>query len=416
MRERRLRFMKSDGSEYPSCGKSLFGEAMEILPNNTLARDDLSYAHDGICNIHYGDVLIRFGTCLDVSSERLPTVVDPNRIRNLESARLRNGDIIIADTAEDSTVGKATEIFGCNGKIVVSGLHTIPCRPKNYFAPGFLGYYLNSPAYHDQLVPLMQSLKVTSITRKAVQEETYLSVPCLEEQRKIASLMIALDAVIAHTKAEVDAMELQKRGAIQKIFSQQVRFKSKEDVEYPPWKEIKFGSLLDEYREKTTIENEDTLLSCAISGVYLNSELFDHQRGKSNVGYLKVYYGTLILSAQNLHLGNANVNLRFDHGIISPAYKTYRIRNCNLQFVAQWIKRPETKRFFYEATTVGASQCRRNINWNALYEQSVLFPCLEEQQDIANVMIAFDEAIDLARSELEKWKLLKMGFEQQLFE
>ena len=63
------------------------------------------------------------------------------------------------------------------------------------------------------------------------------------------------------------------------------------------------------------------MLSCAIDGMYLNSELFSHFRGSSNIGYLKVKKNDLILSAQNLHLGNCNVNLRFEHGIISPAYK-----------------------------------------------------------------------------------------------
>lgn len=55
------------------------------------------------------------------------------------------------------------------------------------------------------------------------------------------------------------------------------------------------------------------MLSCAIDGMYLNSELFSHFRGSSNIGYLKVKKNDLILSAQNLHLGNCNVNLRFEH-------------------------------------------------------------------------------------------------------
>ena len=239
--------------------------------------------------------------------------------------------------------------------------------------------------------------------------------PCPEEQQKIAAFLSDLDAVISASEAEVAALEQQKKGAMQKIFSQEVRFRRDDGTKYPEWKATKFGSLLSEFREKTTVENEDTLLSCAISGMFLNTELFGHQRGKSNIGYLKIRYGTLILSAQNLHLGNANVNLRFEHGIISPAYKTYEIKNCNLFFMAQWIKRPETNKFFYDATTVGASQCRRNIDWNRLYEQYVQFPCPEEQQKIADFLSSFDAAIDLARQELEKWKLLKKGLMQQMF-
>ena len=237
----------------------------------------------------------------------------------------------------------------------------------------------------------------------------------LEEQQKIADFLSNVDEVIAQSEAEVANLQQQKKAAMQKIFSQEVRFKREDGTSYPEWENVKFGSLIKEYRDRTSIENEDVLLSSAISGMFLNTELFGHQRGKSNIGYLKINYGTLILSAQNLHLGNANVNLRFEHGIISPAYKTYHITNCNLYFMAQWIKREKTNQFFYNATTVGASQCRRNVDWNALYKQSILIPHLEEQQKIADFLSAYDEAISYAKQELDKWKELKKGLLQQMF-
>ena len=237
----------------------------------------------------------------------------------------------------------------------------------------------------------------------------------LEEQQKIADFLSNVDEVIAQSEAEVANLQQQKKAAMQKIFSQEVRFKREDGTDYPEWENVKFGSLIKEYRDRTSIENEDVLLSSAISGMFLNTELFGHQRGKSNIGYLKINYGTLILSAQNLHLGNANVNLRFEHGIISPAYKTYHITNCNLYFMAQWIKREKTNQFFYNATTVGASQCRRNVDWNALYKQSILIPHLEEQQKIADFLATYDEAISCAKQELDKWKELKKGLLQQMF-
>ena len=242
-----------------------------------------------------------------------------------------------------------------------------------------------------------------------------MAFPCLEEQQKIADFLSTVDEVIIQSEAEVQNLEQQKKAAMQKIFSQEVRFKREDGSEYPEWEAVSFGSLIKEYRHRTSVENEDVLLSSAINGMFLNTELFGHQRGKSNIGYLKIDYGTLILSAQNLHLGNANVNLRFEHGIISPAYKTYHITNCNVFFMAQWIKREETNQFFYDATTVGASQCRRNVDWNALYEQRILLPHIEEQQKIADFLSAYDEAISYAKQELEHWKQLKKGLLQQMF-
>ena len=194
-----------------------------------------------------------------------------------------------------------------------------------------------------------------------------------------------------------------------------LRFKADDGNEFPEWTKVSFGSLIRECVDKTKEENEDVLLSCAIEGVFLNSELFGHQRGESNVGYKKIQNNTLILSTQNLHLGNANVNRRFIHGIISPAYKTYHVVGCLSEFMAIWVKRPAAKRFFYEATTVGASQCRRNVVWDELYAQTLSLPSLPEQQKIASFLYTIDEIIQSTESELTAWQERKKGVMQKIF-
>ena len=182
------------------------------------------------------------------------------------------------------------------------------------------------------------------------------------------------------------------------------------------WNKIPFRELVSEYNNKTRVEDEDVLLSSAIDGVFLNSELFGHQRGSSNIGYKKISMYTLILSTQNLHLGNANVNTRFEHGMVSPAYKTYEIRNCNKQLFSLWIKSEKAKRFFYNATTVGASQCRRNVEWDSLYEQEMILPSLAEQQKIADFLSLVDQRIEKQRQLVEVLKRYKRGLFLLLFD
>ena len=141
--------------------------------------------------------------------------------------------------------------------------------------------------------------------------------------------------------------------------------------------------------------------------MFLNTELFGHQRGASNKGYKKIKYGTMVLSTQNLHLGNANVNLRFEHGMVSPAYKTYDIIGCSVDLIAQWIKSEAAKHFFYNATTVGASVCRRNVEWDTLYEQQLYLPCLDEQEKVARFLALLSDRINkqhLIVSALKKYK------------
>ena len=181
------------------------------------------------------------------------------------------------------------------------------------------------------------------------------------------------------------------------------------------WQRREFGKLISEYSDKTVIENEDVLLSCAIEGMYLNSELFSHQRGSSNIGYLKIKKGDLILSAQNLHLGNANVNLRFEHGIISPAYKVYDVTGCISEFLSVWVKKDTTKRFFLDATTAGASLCRKNIEWETLYSQKLSLPCDLEQRKIAEFFICVEQLLAEKQRKFGKLQNLKKSMLEKMF-
>ena len=183
-----------------------------------------------------------------------------------------------------------------------------------------------------------------------------------------------------------------------------------------PWKATAFGDIAHEFSNRTKVEDEDVLLSAAIEGMFLNTELFGHQRGASNKGYKKIKYGTMVLSTQNLHLGNANVNQRFEHGMVSPAYKTYDISGCSIDLIAQWIKSDAAKRFFYNATTVGASVCRRNVEWDTLYGQSLFLPSLPEQEKIANLLTLLSNRIEEQRQLIIALKKYKRGLSNSLFD
>ena len=181
------------------------------------------------------------------------------------------------------------------------------------------------------------------------------------------------------------------------------------------WEQRKFKDLFIERREKTIRENEETLLSCAITGIYLNSELFSHFRGSSTIGYLKIKKYDLILSAQNLHLGNANINLSFDKGMISPAYKVFELKSIDPYFINAWVKKDSTKNFFLKATTEGASQCRKNIEWDVLLNQEIPVPNKLEQRTIGRFINNIDMIITLHQRKLEHLILKKKALLQKLF-
>lgn len=191
-----------------------------ILSNNTLSRAELNYENGKYKNIHYGDVLIKFSAFIDVSSPDVPYINDENSSSKLDNILLQDGDIIIADTAEDFTVGKATEVENIDKIKVVSGLHTIPCRPKIKFSPRYLGYYVNSPAYHNQLIPFIQGVKVSSISKTLI-KKTFVSFPSLSEQTKIADFLSCLDKKIETQNKIISKYETLIKGISCDYFSKQ---------------------------------------------------------------------------------------------------------------------------------------------------------------------------------------------------
>ena len=196
----------------------IFGDMMTILQNNTFSRDNLSVGGNGVRNIHYGDVLIKYGAVLNLHSENVPVINAEQDISKFSAlSYLRNGDVVFADTAEDYTVGKSTEIIGAENIAALSGLHTIPCRPQGSFAPMYLGYYFNSDYFKKQLYPMIQGTKVSSISKSEI-IKTKIIVPCLQEQARISSIMSALDDRIDAAKHTTKDLIDLRSGLLQQLF------------------------------------------------------------------------------------------------------------------------------------------------------------------------------------------------------
>ena len=209
-----VRFKADDGSDFPDWEERTFADVFIKLRNNTLSRDCLNAESGQARNIHYGDVLVKYGFIVDIQNNQVPFVNSDVECKRWD--RLKDGDIVIADTAEDDSVGKAVEVTNIGSEVVYSGLHTIACRPRESFARNYLGYYMNSDAYHDQLRPYMQGIKVTSVSKGNI-ALTRMSVPSLPEQREIADCLASLDDVIAKAKGELDAWRELKKGLLQQM-------------------------------------------------------------------------------------------------------------------------------------------------------------------------------------------------------
>ena len=246
------------------------------VPNNTLSRAELSYDEGIVLNVHYGDVLIKYGSVLDVQKDDIPRI--PHRCRaDFNGALLQDGDVIIADTAEDETTGKACEIGNLQGSAIVSGLHTMVCRPRNRMALGYLGYYLNSNAYHHQLLPLMQGIKVLSLSRSNIQKTSVSYPMAVKEQQLIAHYFSQLDNLITLHQREYAKLVNIKASMLEKMFP-------KDGSAYP---EVRFAGFTDAWEQRKF----DEVFDCTVPNNTLSRAELSYDEGI----VLNVHYGDVLI-------------------------------------------------------------------------------------------------------------------------
>ena len=224
-----------------------FEETFRMLSNNTLPRADLNNQGGTVRNVHYGDILTRFGEVLDCEKDAVP-YLNAGALLTASVQVLQDGDVILADTAEDDTVGKVTEVYGLGKGRMVAGLHTIPCRvKKGDFVPKWLGYYMNSSLYHDQVLPYITGIKVSSISRMAI-SETLIAVPPLEEQKAIVSALSEVDRLLVELKKVVSKLRDFKRGCLYLMFPQEgANIPQMREPGYDePWEQRKFSDIVIE--------------------------------------------------------------------------------------------------------------------------------------------------------------------------
>ena len=220
------------------------GDCFEFLKNNTLSRAGLNGKNGTARNVHYGDILIKFGDCLDGERSDLPFITDDTVLPKFAGSILREGDVIFADTAEDEAAGKCVELLKLPKEPTISGLHTIPARPRFPFGTGYLGHYLNSDAYHRQLLPLMQGIKVISVSKAALQD-TQVRFPGLSEQTAIGAALSEIDTLITLHQRKYDKLCTVKKSMLDKMFPKpgetepEIRFEGFTD----PWEQRKLGEV-----------------------------------------------------------------------------------------------------------------------------------------------------------------------------
>ncbi|HIZ04265.1 MAG TPA: restriction endonuclease subunit S [Candidatus Phocaeicola gallistercoris] len=401
--------------------KTSFSRAFKFLKNNSLSRAELSDDNGNVKNIHYGDILIKFSECLYADEgNSIPYIINDNiAYKLLKLSPLINGDIVFADAAEDNTVGKCIEIITHNDTDLVAGLHTIPCRPTIKFAEGYLGYYLNSTAFHNQLLQYIQGTKISSISKKSICQ-TIISYPSeIINQQKIASYFQSLDSLIQSTSKKLASLKQIKVASLQSMFPQEGETVPK--VRFNGFEEEWICVLFKEITYKTGIKNSENLSleSYSISnelGFIPQNKQFENG-GTMSKADKRMYY---IVSPKSFAYNPARINvgsLGYYQGerdvIVSSLYEVFKTSDIvDDLFLFYWFKTNIFKRMIEQYQEGGV---RLYFFFDKLQKCQIKVPSLQEQQKIASYFYNLDKQISLQTQRLEKLKQIKAACLDKMF-
>ena len=391
-------------------------DALRPLKSSPFTRDELNYSGGQYQNVHYGDILVRFTSVVDAEKEGLPYVSDSAKGRCSRCSLLQNGDIIIADTAEDEAVGKAIEIQGISDQKVVSGLHTMAFRPQEgLFAPGFLGYFLNSSVYHNQLLPLMQGIKVLSISKTAI-GDTVIKYPLYKEQEKIVESLSGVDDMIGALDEAITKKRQIKEGLMQQLLTGKTRLPGFSG-EWKDWTLGEVASVRSGFPFKSeTYSNTGRFSVITIANVqngYLNldecNKVDRYPKGLQDFQKLKLgdilismtgNVGRVCLVSKQNCLLNQRVGFIESKGIISKGF-LFALLNS----------------YYFENAMIDKGQGAAQANLSNKDIETYAFPApksIEEQDGIARVLQSMDAEIDSYQFQRNKYALIKQGMMQEL--
>ena len=372
-----------------------FSKCFDTINNNTLSRAELNYDGGKIRNIHYGDVLINFPSIVDCQKETIP-YVNEDAADGVGNSFLQDGDVVIADTAEDNTVGKAVEIFNIGDSKVVAGLHTMPCRPKNKFADKYLGYYINARVFHDQIIPFITGTKVSSISKKAIDDTTVL-VPPFAEQKRIAEALSDVDELIASLEKLIEKKKALKQGVMQELLTGKRRlpgFTGEWET-----KRIKDIGIQIEKGQILT-QQEATIGSIPVVAGGRQPAYYCDTFNRSGVN--------ITISASGASAGF--VNLYDGHIFASDCSTIGESPSYNIIFVYNALLNIQQK--IYSVQTGGAQP---HVHPSELYNLELYYTFdVQEQTEIASILSDIENEIVAKERELQKYRKLKSGMMSEL--
>jgi len=321
---------------------------------------------------------------VDISRVEYVTITDNERIKSAQNV-VRLGDIFFTTSSETPTEVGMTSVLldGIEDCYLNSFCFGYRLSNKEETLPEYFRFYLRASVIRNKLSILAQGSTRFNISKNEVMRMG-INLPNSSEQEKIAALLSCIDERITTQNKIIEKYESLIKG-LNNILLYATGGKS-----------VCLGDILLERSERSRTNNQHEVLSSTVKGIFSQREYFSKDiASENNVGYKIIRLHDVVLSPQNLWMGNINYNDRFEIGIVSPSYKVFSIADgYDNQFVAAMLKTHRALYSYMMVSEQGASIVRRNLNMEAFSQLVFKIPSLDKQREIGC-------AISLLKSQLK---------------
>ncbi|NLN58981.1 MAG: restriction endonuclease subunit S [Gammaproteobacteria bacterium] len=363
-------------------------------------------------------------------NKKLPLELTPRK-----EIEVKPLDILVTRAGPTERVGVVSVVpHSVRSKLMISD-KLIRLKSNEENNPLFLGISLSSVKCQNQLQSKTSGLakSQTNISQKIL-GEVLLKLPSKEEQTKIASFLSAVDEKISQLTKKHELLSQYKQGMMQKLFSQQIRFKADDGSEFGEWEEVKFSDIFNFHQtnsySRALLAEHGEIMNIHYGDIHTKfSMLFDVTKEPvpflndevdtskiTNEQFLKV--GDLVIadaSEDYKDIGKAIEVISLNNQKVVAGLHTYIARPVKLfalgfcgYMMQTFPVREQIKKLATGISVLGISKTN-------LGKLELKVPFLEEQTKIANFLSAIDQKIEVVAQQIEQAKQWKKGLLQQMF-
>lgn len=323
------------------------------------------------------------------------------------------GDILFTTEAPMGNVAQV------DNKNIALAQRVIKFRSKEMLLNFYLLHYMLSPIYQNTISKKSIGTTVQGISGKEL-HKTKVSFPSLDEQEKIASFLTSIDIKIEQLTKKETLLKEYKKGVMQKIFNQEIRFKDDEGSDFSNWEEIKLNDIAIKKTEKNRDNSINSVLTnSAKFGIVNQKDYFDKDIANQNnlEGYYVVEKDDFIYNPRISSFAPVGPMKRnkLERGIMSPLYTVLEFKKVYRDFYEYYFSTTLWHRYMNQIANYGARHDRMNITSNDLMKMTLSLPCEREQVKIVEFLSSLDKKLEHAQKQLEQTKEFKKALLQQMF-